>query len=419
MNSTLLTSPITPRERIVQASDKFILWVAFLWGLCIVMPVGMQYLCLLLLLLLMAIAGRYRETLQLFRQERFWTISVVAFLGITLLTLAVQEKYYPETPSNLFHGFRIVLTLWVGLSLRRDEALLALKSAACALCLASIFIALHHFGLTTGMPQWLLKLIPLGNRWISLSILLVMLLIACLRLLRAGSGRLRLWPLAIAGLALAMNLWVLNQRTAFLAMIVGLLCLILATWRTRKISILSGFFVTIALSMILIQTAGTLNTKFTAGLREIEVAQSGVVEIASMNIRYHMYKETTQMILERPWLGWGVGSWNEQWKARIDPILHGINMPHNDFLWMGAQSGWLGAFAWLALMLALCWMGWKQNNPMGDIAFAAAAVALVSSLFNSGTRDASIGLPMLFVVASCLASARLRDLAEMAKLKRG
>jgi O-antigen ligase len=392
------------QHRIRPLAQTSIGWVAMLWGFCIVLPVGMQYLCLFLLLILMSVSGRWRDTWKLAQREKYWCFSVFFFLGLTLLILATQEKRYPETASNLWHGFRIVLTIFVGLSLYVHEAKKALISAITSLGLMSLFVAANHMGLTQGFPQGLLKFIPQGNAWINMSILLAMLAMASTRLASILTDRFMFGTVALIGLlALVMILLVMNQRIGFVAVAIGLVCLSVAWWRLSLRYVMGAIvFVTLSL-LLLFQSLETLQAKFNTGLLEINQARAGHASQSSMGIRYHMYKKTTEMITAHPLKGWGIGSWNDQWKKRTDPALHGFNMPHNDFLWMGAQAGWGGAMAWLSLMLSLCWIGWKQRDYGGNIAFSMACIALISSLFNSATRDASIGLPMLFIVCSALA----------------
>jgi len=83
--------------------------------------------------------------------------------------------------------------------------------------------------------------------------------------------------------------------------------------------------------------------------------------------------------------------------------MRGYNMPHNDFLWMGSQAGIPGALAWLAIFLAACWRGWQTHTSSGQVVFAIALMALFSSLVNNGTRDAGLGLPILFILGVTLA----------------
>jgi len=65
---------------------------------------------------------------------------------------------------------------------------------------------------------------------------------------------------------------------------------------------------------------------------------------------------------------------------------------------MGAQAGVPGALSWLVLMLAACRAGWRRQDVVGRLAFVAAVMLLLSALVNSATRDAVIGLSLLWVV---------------------
>ncbi|NJM43225.1 MAG: hypothetical protein HC858_03135 [Brachymonas sp.] len=49
---------------------RSVTWAAAFWGVCVVLPVGMNYLALLLLLAALLIAGRWREVLNLDRPLR-------------------------------------------------------------------------------------------------------------------------------------------------------------------------------------------------------------------------------------------------------------------------------------------------------------------------------------------------------------
>jgi O-antigen ligase len=388
-------------------SDKAIGWIAMLWGCCIVLPVGMQYLCLFLLLIFMMISGRSKTWVRNFREEKMWAYSAAFFIGITLLSLALQDKYYKETPANLWHGFRIVLTLMVGLSLRANEAKKAILAASLSVSLMSILVVMRTYGWLQGAPKTIQKLIPSGNEWIWMSILLAMLVIIMLRGPFSRSRLAYFGAVAFAVLALLINVKFMNQRSGHLAVAIGLIAVLIAFQRSHLLKLTLSVCGLLALMALAYQQSSSINAKFALGFTEIKEARQGIVkETGSMNIRYYFFDKTTDMISERPVMGWGVGSWNDQWKQRANPILHGFNMPHNDLLWMGAQAGILGALAWLFLMLSLCWMGWKQHHGVGHVAFAWASIALASSLVNSGTRDAALGLPMLFLVGACLAWAK-------------
>ena len=83
-------------------------WMAFFWGLMLFMPVGMNYLAFVLLLVVMLAQGQVQGRVLRLRQSPAWWPGVF-FLGWTLVVLAIQPVYYPETAANLFHGLRLSL----------------------------------------------------------------------------------------------------------------------------------------------------------------------------------------------------------------------------------------------------------------------------------------------------------------------
>lgn len=401
------------KSRIASGADRAIVGVAMLWGACLLIPIGMQYLCLFLLVLLMILSGRFKSSWLRYRQERFFLTAVLAFIGITFLTLLTQDRYYPETPANLWHGLRIIITLIVALSLKPEEAMSVFKAAVIGITVISVVVILNRLGWLGLIHPKLPKYVPKGNEWITMSVLLsavsVWSLAYCLQ--RAVLIR---WALLLGLGALLMVVLVMDQRTAWVTLVLGIGAIFLATWRKYPQRLLAASLSLCALVAIAWMTIPQVREKFELGMLEVEQSmnQKNVHSAGSMVIRYHMYSKTAQMIQDKPLTGWGIGGWTTQWKARIDPILHGSNMPHNDFLWMGAQSGLPGAFIWLALMFSLAWLGWKQRTPEGHLAFAFAGMALVNALVNSGTRDAAMGLPLLFMVGCSMAWSRQQNTEE-------
>jgi hypothetical protein len=68
-----------------------------------------------------------------------------------------------------------------------------------------------------------------------------------------------------------------------------------------------------------------------------------------------------------------------------------------------------GALAWLALMLSGLGVAWKAVGWQGAAAVGCIVIASFSSLVNNGTRDATIGLPMLWVMGLMISLARTTD----------
>lgn len=69
--------------------------------------------------------------------------------------------------------------------------------------------------------------------------------------------------------------------------------------------------------------------------------------------RLRIWKATWQMILEKPWFGWGPGNWNLEYMSFIAGMFDEISQtnwerPHNDFLWIFAEKGVFGIGFFLA-----------------------------------------------------------------------
>jgi O-antigen ligase len=239
-----------------------------------------------------------------------------------------------------------------------------------------------------------------GNKSLSNAVLMALAASTGLLLLPLLRGRQRAWALVLATGALAVLGTVLHSRTAWLIVILGLLAGLLHQLRAQR----QRQLLAIVLAAVLTLGAGLLvpgiRDRLALGAHEVASAYAGeqVSQGSSWGVRFRMYTETLAMVHERPVAGWGIGGWSAQWKARVEPELAGANMPHNDFLWMGAQAGLPGALLLLWLVAAGLPRAWRQHDMGGRLAVVALLSMLVAVATNSALRDASIGLSVWFVV---------------------
>jgi O-antigen ligase len=369
------------------------------WGLTVFMPVGVTYVSFLLLMVALLVAGGWRERAVRLRGNPMWW-PVVAFVVWTLAVLAL-EPHYPETGSNLFHGLRIAATILMALALTRDEAIWALRGFWIIGLVNIVMIALYY---SVGFPMlepWRGVLILVGNKSISNAILFtIMAATAAVYGLKSLAEH-RRWR-AVAAFALvpavmAIITFSLPSRTSMLALLLAIPAACVHQWR-RQLEVLA----LVLMAGGLIAAAALWNSpvvqqKFAVGIQEIEAAQAGEISEASWVVRYYMYRDTARMMIDRPFAGWGIGGWTEQWHLRGPKLLDYKNMPHNDFLWMGAQSGFPGALSLLVIMLAGVWIAWRRDDLAGRQAFVATLVMLIATSVNSALRDAQIGLALLWV----------------------
>lgn len=380
------------RSHIVRPAAAF-------WGLTVFMPVGAVYLAAFTLLAALIAAGGWRERAQRLRGNFLWW-PVMAFVVWTLVVLAL-EPHYPETGSNLAHGLRIAATAFMALALTRDEAIWALRGFIGIALVNMVMIGLFY---TVGFPIWEAwrgVLVLVGNKSISNALLFTILAATAAVFGLHALTTHRPWRAVpcVALIAAVFAIITLNllSRTSLVALLVAVPAACVHQWR-RQLKVLA---VVMVLGAVVV-AAGLWKTpavqqKFELGVQELEQAQAGAVSEGSWVVRFYMYRDTARMIIDRPFAGWGIGGWTEQWHLRGPKLLADYNMPHNDFLWMGSQAGLPGALSLLAILLAGLWQAWRRDDLPGRYAFVALLVVLIATSLNSALRDAQIGLSILWV----------------------
>lgn len=373
-------------------------WVALFWGFVALFPVGLNYTAFVLLGAAMAWQGEGRARLARLRQTPNWW-PAWAFLGWTALVLLLGP-HYPETASNAAHALRIVLTLWLALALSRDEAVWALRGFVLGLVASLLLVALNE---TVGLPPSLLWDSSVrygGNKSLANALLLALATVCGGLLLPLLPARGRVLAALLSLGALVVLVEVLPSRTAWLIVVVGLAAGLLHQWRAQRPRQVLALLAAIALTVAAGVLVPGVKERWLQGAGEVASAHQGaaVDQSSSWGIRYRLYGETVAMVAERPLMGWGIGGWSAQWKQRVDGPLSESNMPHNDFLWMGAQAGVPGALALLLLVAAGLPAAWRRHDLSGRLGVVALLTLLLAVASNSALRDASIGLCLWFVV---------------------
>ena len=387
---------------------------AMFWGLVVFMPVGVTYLSALLLMFALLVAGDGRERLARLRANPLWW-PVMAYLAWTLIVLAVRP-HYPETPSNLFHGLRIAFTILTAMALTREEAVWALRGFL-LIAMLNVLLIIGYYAIGFPIPSALRAVVmEVGNKSISNALLfsIVASTAAVWGIAQIHDHKpLRAVPAFVLMLGLGLVVALpLTSRTSVLALLLVIPVVCIHQWRNH-LKMLVGALVlgTVMLGAGLYQLP-QLQHKVETGVQELEEAQSGAVFKGSWVIRYYMYRDTARMIADRPLSGWGIGGWTEQWHKRGPVLFADSNMPHNDFLWVGAQGGLPALLSLLAIMLVSVWQAWKRPDIAGRYALAATLIALIASSVNSALRDAQIGLALLWISQIYLRLAQERGDAD-------
>ena len=369
------------------------------WGLTVFMPVGVTYVAAFLLLIALFAAGGWRERAVRLRRNPMWW-PVMAYVAWTLVVLSFGP-HYPQTGSNLGHGLRIAATVLMALALTQEEALWALRGFWIIGLANLVMIALYY---TVGFPMleaWRGVLVLVGNKSISNALLFTIMAATAFVFALKSLMEHRPWralpAFALVLAVLAIITLTLPSRTSLVALLVASAAACVHKWRRQLELLAVAIVIGGAVVAAGIWNSPTVQQKFELGMQEIEAAQGGAVSEGSWVVRYYMYRDTARMIIDRPWSGWGIGGWTEQWHLRGPKLLADYNMPHNDFLWMGSQAGVPGSLCLLAIVLTAIWLAWRRDDVAGRYAFVATLILLVATSLNSALRDAQIGLSILWV----------------------
>jgi len=371
--------------------------IALFWGFAVFLPVGLNYAAFAALGVALAAGGGWRERLERLRGVPNWWAAWL-FLGWSALVLLFGARY-PETAINAAHVLRIALTLLMVLALTRGEAVWAMRGFWLGALWALLLAALAALDVLPPGVIWHHITNYNGNKSIANAALLALAAGSALLLTPLLAGWRRALALALAAGALAVLVTALPSRTAWLALLLGVLTGLLHQLRARRQRQLLVLLAALLLALGAVMLAPGVRQRLELGAHEVAQASAGqqVAPVSSWGVRFRLYSETLEMVRERPLAGWGIGGWNAQWKARVEPELAGVNMPHNDFLWMGAQAGAPGALLLLWLVAAGLPRAWRRHDMSGRLGLAALLVMLVTAVTNTALRDASIGLSLWFM----------------------
>ncbi len=388
--------------------------VAFSWGFAAFLPVGVMYLNMLLMLAALGFAPAILQRMGAVLRRP--VVLPIALMFVWTLIAALAGDWVGDTPTRLFHVARVVLLLLMGLVLTASEARAALAGFLVAALAASAVVAAHH---VWGLPPWEIWASLLRSRNNFSSGNMITMATAAGVFAHIGvSGHLSprgTWLAWLAALVLALTVALhAVSRNAQLLLVLLLLAAVLYRFRSMR-SALGGVAVVLALVAALWQLSPTTRTRFAELADNLQSATNGQNYATSGGVRWRMYQEAFQGMVEHPVLGTGVGSWLPHWRSvwmdldkqdspEIRYLFAEINNPHNDFLLAGMESGVAGLLILAWLLLACIRQGWRTRSPSGGVTVVLGVSLFVTTLVNAPFRDAALGMTLLWLLGSSLAT---------------
>lgn len=397
------------RERSVQ-------FVAFSWGFCAYVPIGVLYLNFLLLLVAIGLSPNIRQRLrQLPRGVVF--LPVVVMLAWTLI-VAGSGEWLADTSTRLFHVFRVALLLFVGMMLTRREVCTAFAAFLMASVIAALLVAIHH---VWGLPEWTLwnSLLVSRNNFSSGN----MISMATAFGICVWLGLRRNWTLDVRWIFLAVALALgatvsLHALSRNAHLLLGVLLVVVLMYRFRSLRArLLGLACATTLFGALLQLSPMTHDRFMQLAVDLQAASRLADYSTSAGVRWRMIQEAMQGMVDYPAMGTGLGTWLPHWSMVWESISQDlpvgaqrefsqINNPHNDFLLSGMETGVPGMLVLVWLLLRAMRHAWRRESTMGGISAVMCATVATTAMVNAPFRDAALGMTLLWLLGASLVSRR-------------
>lgn len=197
-------------------------------------------------------------------------------------------------------------------------------------------------------------------------------------------------------------------RTGYVALLTALAAYIFTAFESRwKYLALIGMT---AIGLLAFGTSPTLQARFGQAWQELLISQEN--HESSIGHRIFNYKTTAQMVLDKPILGHGTGAYHTEICKFITPVEKCANYswhPHNQYLFIAADHGIVGAFIFIGIIAYSWWLALKAKDRQTRVLLAAlASLLLVNSTINSplwSARESHFFFYMLALLAA-MASTR-------------
>ncbi|CAI2428181.1 MULTISPECIES: O-antigen ligase family protein [Serratia] len=216
----------------------------------------------------------------------------------------------------------------------------------------------------------------------------------------ACSGK-RRWGYAGLVLLATVNVLLMVQgRTGYVALAVGMgIWLLLTLRRKQQVAVLACGILAV---VMLVMTPNRAMERLTLGVQQIQGCLFAPAQTAyaacdnSMGQRTAFAREALRLIKQAPLLGSGAGSF---WYGNPS-TGYGVHNPHNEYLLETVQSGLLGLMVFLIWMWVCYRVAWRLPPACRNLFVAVLSSYMACHLFNSFLLDSSEG--HLFVIIAAL-----------------
>ncbi len=196
----------------------------------------------------------------------------------------------------------------------------------------------------------------------------------------------RRWGYALAALFALNIIFTSMARSAYIGLLV-----VFWVWFARRYGKKNYIRVAIAIGVgviLVFSLSSGLRQRVNQVAEEARAYQTDRESAAGARVNY--YKNTLQMIAERPWFGFGTGSFGKEYKDHFEALAQGCpncltKDPHNQYLFILTENGIVGLLVFL-LFLGVSFRQSRQPGPYTGILQGVLCVWCLTSLFSSHFR---------------------------------
>ncbi len=376
-------------------------WIGALFSMLPVtlfFPVGVMYLMIaaVTLLSVAAVAWPERRTLVVGSPLTlpFALLAIFVVLQALLQSAGVERRF-----TGTVHYFVFVFFL-LFIALQEQRWYLTAKKAlfAGALYAAAVF-ALAKAGV---LPDWHIfknYLAYGGNKSISLGIFMAIAAAWMLNDAAAATDRRAAlgYLLAYLCVAAAVILFAVTRTGALLLVLLS--ALVILRWVTLGWRALALMAVVAALLLGAWKTGGQSIERLQRTADAVIAFTQGKQGSGESN-RLQFIEPTFEMLPDKPLLGHGIGSWQQQYPVRAQGLETAfMSTPHNDYLLYAAELGIVGLLLLGLIFVSLLRAAIKAPNRSGNALLLVTVALIVGSMFNAILRDWRFGVPFMLMLA--------------------
>jgi O-antigen ligase len=361
-------------------------------------PIGIMYTAIVLYFIAWFAAGALREKWAEIRRHPVYTANFV-LLAIVLLSAILLSSGNDYRWHGIIHYLIFVFLLLFSVGCENA----VYRRAKLSLFIGALYAgAVFCFAKLGWLPDWTIFSYYhqyAGNKSISLGIF--MAITAAWMLNEAFDASERRTMLAYLA-AYAFTEWVVVQfavtRTGTLMVYLLSALVILRRFKFNPRSLVIAAVVT-AVIIGVVSSNGDGNRRLQGVSAAITALQDGSVGTGDSN-RLQFLRVTGAMIAEKPFIGFGIGGWRQEYPVRAQGLETAfMSTPHNDYLLYGSELGVIGLILLAWIFGGLVRESLRNKSTKSTALLLVMVALVVSSMFNAMLRDWRFGVPLMLMIA--------------------